>query len=180
MSARRSCGSLLGMALGALVVSGPAQGELYRCVGPDGRAVFTDQKSACPGAESYEPSGRITNTDTPPRAATPAARSRALAADPGEEEQRAAHWRQKKLDAEQVIENVVAKRASLKPFVSHCNRGGYITARDDAGIKRRVNCSQLKQEFAALDDEEAKARDYLENGLPEECRKSGCLPGWIR
>jgi hypothetical protein len=49
--------------------------------------------------------------------------------------------------------------------------------RDDAGIQQVVNCSELKREFHALERQEAAARDYLATGLPEECRRAGCLPG---
>ena len=64
--------------------------------------------------------------------------------------------------------------------MSYCNRGAYITTRDDAGIQQVVNCSELRREFHDLEAKEAAGRDYLANGLAEECRRAGCRPGWLR
>ena len=48
-----ACGAAaLAIGLGAA----PAQAELFRCTGPDGKTIFTDKKDACPGAEPFEPS----------------------------------------------------------------------------------------------------------------------------
>ena len=55
-----------------------------------------------------------------------------------------------------------------------------MTTRDKAGIKRAVPCSEIRGEFDVLDQREARVRNYLENELPEECRRAGCLPGWLR
>jgi hypothetical protein len=51
---------------------------------------------------------------------------------------------------------------------------------DDAGIKQAVRCSDVKKELKALEQQEASARHYLQHELAEECRRAGCLPGWIR
>jgi len=162
----------------ALVTGAPVTAELYRCEGPDGRAIFTDQKSACPEADEYVPDGRITNA-MPKRVPGPA-RRQSQATNAEREEVVALQWRQRRIAAEQALTAVLERRAGLQPAITHCNRGGYVTVRDDAGIKRRMSCSVLKKEFAALEGHEARARDYLETGLAEECRKAGCLPGWIR
>jgi hypothetical protein len=173
---------LLALALPATA----ARAELFRCTGPDGKAIFTDQKHTCPGAEPSEPAGVVHRAETPesrhdaadPADAAPAAPSREPQAPDTHSE--AAQWKQKKLDAESAIEQIQARRESMKPYVGHCNRGGWVRTRDDAGIQQVVNCSILKREFNALETQEAAARDYLANGLPEECRRAGCLPGWLR
>jgi len=158
------------------LLASPAGAELFRCTTPDGQTIFTDQKDTCPGAEPFEPSGVVHSAETP--SAPPAAPRNPLA-DQAQAEQ--AHiWQEKKRDAEQAIEQIQAHRDYLQQYVSHCNRGGWVTTRDDAGIKKRVNCSELRAEFNGLEEQEAAARDYLENGLAEDCRKAGCLPGWIR
>lgn len=168
-----------GMLVLALAAAVPAGAELYRCEGPDGRAIFSDQQSACPGADAYEPVGRVTSSgrseDAPPAAAPGLASPESSA-----EEILERQWREKKLEAEQALRQVRERRERLQPLVSHCNRGGWVTARDDAGIKQRVNCSKLKREFAGLEEAEGQARTYLEEGLAEDCRRAGCLPGWIR
>ena len=73
-----------------------------------------------------------------------------------------------------------AQREHIESYVGYCNRGDYVTVRDDAGIKQRVNCSMLKQEHSELEKQEAAALEYLETGLADDCRKAGCLPGWVR
>ena len=92
----------------------------------------------------------------------------------------AARWKQKKLEKEQELEQVVARREQLRELVSHCNRGGQAITLDDAGIKRRLSCTVVREEFSSLDTREASVRSYLDEGLKEECRRAGCLPGWIR
>ena len=172
--------------MAAALVAGPIAGhaELFRCVGPDGKTVYTDQKSTCPGAEPSQPSGvvhRATASDAPapgPASASPLAApgkaTRKNAADASKQ------WRQKKVEAEQQVERIHARHEWIKEYVSYCNRGAYVTTRDDAGIQQVVNCSELKREFHDLEKQEADARAYLDTGLAQECRKAGCLPGWLR
>jgi hypothetical protein len=152
-----------------------AHAELFRCTGPDGKTIFTDQKQMCPGAEPSEPTGVVHRAETQGAPAAPSRETGALDVD-----SEAAQWKQKKLDTEAAIEKIQAQRAWMKPYVGHCNRGGWVTTRDDAGIPQQVNCSVLRREFDALDEQEAAARAYLAEGLPEECRRAGCLPGWLR
>lgn len=170
----------LGAAL-ALAAATSASAELFRCVGPDGKLVYTDQKALCPGADPHEPSGTVLPLEPTPAPARPAASAPAEPAlDPGTEAAMAAHWQQKKRDAEDVVAQIQQRRDWMQPYVGHCNRGGYVTTRDEAGIKQVVNCSVLRREFDSLEQQEAAARDYLSRGLRDECRKAGCLPGWIR
>jgi hypothetical protein len=166
------------VAIAALAATETAA-ELFRCTGPDGKTIFTDQKGACPDAEPFEPSG-VVHSAPPSPTRPPAAVQRDRHLSERAEEEAAKVWKQKKRDAEARIERIQQRRERMKPYVGHCNRGGYVTTRDEAGIEDAVNCSVLRREFAALDDQEAEARNYLENVLPEECRKAGCLPGWLR
>ena len=161
-----------------------AHAELFRCTGPDGKPVFTDRKDTCPGAEASEPAGIVHRTETPegPQRdtdAVPAARSSEPQA-PDAAEQAAALWKQKKRDAEHRIEEIHARRDWIRKYVSYCNRGAYVTTRDEAGIQQVVNCTELHRELTSLDTQEADAREYLATGLPDECRRAGCLPGWLR
>jgi hypothetical protein len=167
-------------ALTVSLLAAAADAELFRCTGPDGQTIFTDQKDTCPGAEPFEPSGVVLEAPTPggteraaPPAAGPSLADDALAAQ-------AEQWKRRKLEAEQAVERIRQRRDWMKPYVGHCNRGGYVTTRDDAGIQQVVNCSELRREFNSLEAQEAAAREYLTAGLPEECRKAGCLPGWLR
>jgi hypothetical protein len=144
--------------------------------------IYTDQKSTCPGSEPSQPTGVVHRA--------PAAEAResepvSPLASPGtsiseDAADASAEWKQKKVAAEEKVAKIRARHDWLKGYVSYCNRGAYITTRDDAGIQRVVNCSELKREFHDLERQEADAREYLATGLPEECRKAGCLPGWLR
>jgi len=165
----------------------PARAELFRCTGPDGKTIYTDQKDTCPGADPFEPSGVVHKADTP---APPTQRTGegevappARGGDPLAEQAQAnaaAQWRARKADAEKKVQSIRARREYIERYVSYCNRGDYVTTRDDAGIKQVVNCSLLKQEHADLEQQEAVALEYLETGLADDCRKAGCLPGWVR
>jgi hypothetical protein len=172
----------LAVALGA----GSAHAELFRCKGPDGKTIYTDQKETCPGADPFEPSGVVHKAVTPePPSAEPGRPDgpASHASDPLAEEAKAdaaAQWKQRKLEAEQRVKSAQAQREHLEKYVSYCNRGAYVTTRDDAGIKQVVNCSELKREHSELEQQEAQAREYLETGLADDCRKAGCLPGWVR
>ncbi len=161
-----------------------AHAELFRCTGPDGKTIFTDQKHTCPGAEASEPSGVVHRAETPESskrddASVPAAPARDPHATEVEAEA-AAQWKQMKLDAQQRVEEIAARREWIRSYVSYCNRGGYVKTKDEAGLDQVVNCSELRREFHALEAQEASARDYLATGLAEECRRAGCLPGWLR
>ena len=183
----RLAASALAFGLAFALSGASARAELFRCTGPDGKTIFTDQKQNCPGAEPSEPTGVVHRVETPEsrhsapdsETAAPAAPSR----DPHAPEvaSEAAQWKQKKRDVEQQIAKIHAQREAMDRFVSLCNRPGrYVTTRDDAGIQQVVSCSELKRQFDALSTQEATARDYLANGMPDECRRAGCLPGWLR
>jgi hypothetical protein len=180
---------LLGAAAGlALALDAErSAAELFRCTGPDGRTVFTDDKSVCPQAESYEPKAEVQSSGSRPasRAAEPAGEARrdramqrdqAAAAESGE----AARWQQLKAQKEEDLRIVSQRRDRLVSFVAWCNRGGSVITRDDAGIAQGVKCNELNDRLAELDREEAELRAYLGGGLEEECRRAGCQPGWIR
>ena len=175
----RDIRSLTAFAFGvALAWAAPAEAELFRCRDADGKIVFTDQKSLCPGADPFEPTGEVHAVE--PTSERPAPSRAPAATAPSLDAAQQAHWRQQKLDAENELARIQKRRDWMQQYVSHCNRGGYVTTRDEAGIKQVVNCSMLRREFDALEAEEKKARDYLTTGLRDDCRRAGCLPGWIR
>jgi uncharacterized protein DUF4124 len=169
----------LALALSALAAT-PAAAELYRCQDPDGRTIYTDQKDACPGAKPFEPSGQVLSAPTPAGSAQPAPAAPPAAAEPDTDAAMEQHWQDKRRAALAQIAQIQQRRQYLEKYVNHCKWRDYVATRDDAGVEKVVNCSEMRREFAALDEEEAAARDYLNEGLPEECRKAGCLPGWVR
>jgi hypothetical protein len=169
-------------ALGA-AFSGPADAELFRCTGPDGRTVFTDCRATCPGADEYEPSGAVQKISRDSGSTPAAPMPRRLSTNPSTATTRAgekADWQRRKSLKQQELDRLEARTADLKGFLIACNRGADIVRRDETGIKYRVPCEQIRKEH---DDGLARLprlREYLESGLARECRRAGCLPGWIR
>jgi hypothetical protein len=170
----------IGVALAGALATAAARADLLRCTGPDGRTIFTDDKSACPEASPYQPQGQVQSVEPghapETRASREALSERAEDAQAGEAER----WRQRKATKEQELRQVVAQREQLAGYVAFCNRGNNVFTRDQAGIRSRVPCSELSKDLAALDAREAGIREYLAHGLADECRRAGCLPGWIR
>jgi hypothetical protein len=165
----------------------PGAAELFRCTGPDGKTVFTDDKSLCPQSEQYRPKGAVQSGGgqpaSPSQDGEPSARQsralrrdQALSAEAGE----AARWQQLRAGKQEELENVTAQRNRLAQYVAFCNRGGSVIRHDDAGIAQGVKCNELSTRLAELDGEESRLREYLASGLEEECRRAGCEPGWIR
>jgi hypothetical protein len=184
--ARRN--ALLCWALGAALVTAAtardARADLLRCQGPEGRTVYTDDPAVCPGAEPFEPAGALQGVE--PVAPAAVGRQQRLDAigrqrlkdqsEAGEIER----WQLKKRAKEEELQGITLRREELLGLVIWCNRGGHLVTYDDAGIKRAVRCSDVKQELKTLEQQEAGVRHYLQYELAEECRRAGCLPGWIR
>ena len=63
--------SLLLAAVLTLGAGEPAWGEIYKCVGADGKTLFTSDQSQCPGAERHQSTGRV---ETVPMRSRPSAR----------------------------------------------------------------------------------------------------------
>jgi hypothetical protein len=156
--------------------------ELFRCTGPDGRMVYTDDRSVCPAAEPFQPSAVLHGTERQGPAQRPERRSQALARDSAQDAEagEAARWREMRLAKEEELRRIEAERRELAGFVAWCNRGGSVVARDDAGIKRNIRCNELRGMMDDLDERHGEIEEYLAQGLAEECRRAGCLPGWIR
>ena len=50
----------------------------------------------------------------------------------------------------------------------------------ETGIRRSYDCRDVDNEHEQVKARLAGLRLYLDDGLEEECRRAGCLPGWIR
>ena len=176
-------GIALGAGLGvSLLVASPTAAELFRCTGPDGRTTFSDNPAACPGAKPHESRARIQSvpsSDRPPPA--PPARSRGAAAIERQlEADREQQWRAKKQRSESELRALEAQQSRLQEYVTWCNRGGELISTDETGIRSRVSCDGVRRDLASLEGRIQSLRSYLNEGLAEECRRAGCLPGWIR
>ena len=176
------------MALGVLALCAVAPRDvaaagLLRCQGPDGRTVYTDDKSVCPDSQPYEPAAAVPEVSTPSRDPAAGDASRARAVREREEQTssaQAAAWRQRRMDKEDELRRATSEYDYLKSYVAFCNRGNYVFTDDDSGIKTQVSCRDLSARLAALDTRVQGLRDYLDRELPEQCRRAGCLPGWLR
>jgi hypothetical protein len=174
--------ALAAVALGA----GAARAELFRCGHRDGSVTFTDNPSLCPSARPHELRGAVQSvpSSAPSRRRGPASPSSGRGgatleqrAAQGEE----ARWRERKQRGEEELQRLEERSQHLRGYVTHCNRGGELFARDrDSGLKHGVSCDSVRAEYAALESQAASLRDYLARGIFEECRRSGCLPGWLR
>jgi hypothetical protein len=172
------------LALCAVSARGVAAADLLRCQGPDGRIVFTDDKSVCPDSQPYQPAATVHEVSTP-ASRDPAAGDASRARAQREKEDQAssaqaAVWRQRRMDKEDELRRATAEYDYLKSYVAFCNRGNYVFTDDDAGIKTQVSCRDLSARLAALDVRVQGLHDYLDRELPDECRRAGCLPGWLR
>ena len=165
----------------ALLVPANARAELYKCRGPDGRTLFTSDRSQCPGAEKHEPSGKLQRAERSPapspRSATGRAAARIGASD---DEVNAETWRAKRLQAEAELARADARLAKAHQAAGWCNRGGVVYAEDEDGLRRTVDCDDIEAKERDLRRDRERLSAYLEEGLEEECRREGCLPGWLR
>jgi hypothetical protein len=180
MDVSRSLGLLAAAAWLGTTPASQVRADLLRCTGPDGRTVYTDDKSVCPAATPYQPEGVVHSVEPAAPAPPDATPVRRELRSPDRTSPEALRWRGLRRSKQEELERVASERSGLLGFVAWCNRGGSVFTRDEAGIKQSVRCNELNDRLAALDAREAELRDYLENGLAEDCRRAGCLPGWIR
>ena len=168
------------VALGVLIAP-TASAEIYKCVGRDGKTVFTSGPSTCPGRKPHEIRGTLQTVPMAERS-VPARRTRSSAgpAAPAVEDGQAAMWRRKRAETERELVQLREQVPDYYKYVGWCNRGSDLYIRDEAGMKRGFSCKRVRSEHERLVKRQTELEAYLEDGLAEECRKAGCLPGWIR
>jgi hypothetical protein len=173
-------GSLLLAAVLGLGAWEPARPEIYKCVGADGKTLFTSDPSQCPGADRHEPTGQFEKvpTQSRPSVRNPPARlrGRGTASPAGNE----ALWRGKKLRAEAQLRDLEGRLEYVRRAVVWCNRGHALYTEDETGIRRGYDCRNVHDAFEETEARLGELRVYLDEGLEEECRRAGCLPGWVR
>jgi hypothetical protein len=168
-------------AAAALLIAAPGfAGDIFRCELADGRILFTHDRSACPDAKLEEGRSEVQRYAAPPAPAPSPQHPAAPGSNTDSDAIRAASWQNKRSSTERKLEKLRTELAETAEVAEMC-RAHYVFQRDPlTGIKERVNCSELREEMKSLRDQIAEAEMYLEEGLEEECRKAGCLPGWIR
>lgn len=167
----------------ALALAGPARGEMYRCTGPDGRDFFTSNAAACPGAQRHQPSREVQRLPSGSRGnespQAPGAPAPAVREAPSEDAQ-AAMWKRKRVDAEAERRQLSRQIGELEEVVTWCNRGGDLVLEDELGVRQKYDCSDANASHRKATTRLAELERYLTGGLADECRRAGCLPGWIR
>ena len=167
----------------AAIAPAPASSDVYRCTRPDGSIVFTDDESACPGPAKHAPAGRVQTfprEDDPVPAAPGRGAREAHARQIEEDKAQKARWQQKKRSKEEELRVLEQRHRQLGAFVTACNRGVEIISRDASGMKYQVPCQRVRKEYEQTRALQEPLREYLDTGLARECRRAGCLPGWIR
>ena len=92
----------------------------------------------------------------------------------------ASQWRGKRQGAERELGELRSHLDEVEGLVAWCNRGGDLFVRDAAGLKQHYSCDEARSQLERMRQRMAELEFYLEDGLAEECRRAGCLPGWIR
>jgi hypothetical protein len=188
---RSAAAPLAGVLAGALLLGAPARAEMYRCTGPGGEPVFTSDASACPGAKPHAPHREVQHAPSAPawsgdptlaadgpgrvgRGAAPAPLA------PDSEDAQAAMWRRKRTQAQEELRGLQRGEGELREIVSWCNRGGELVVEDEVGLRDRYDCADAREAYERASARLRELRAYLAGGLEDECRRAGCLPGWIR
>ena len=157
-----------------------ASAELYKCQGADGKTLFTSDRSQCPGASAHEPSGNVQRSQPSPAAAAAPPSARPARARAMDDEAEAQAWRAKRRGAESALRETEAQLETLREVAGWCNRGHEVWAEDQDGLRHGVDCEDVDTQEAAVRREQKRLKAYLAEGLEEECRRAGCLPGWLR
>jgi hypothetical protein len=179
-------GAAIVLCTGALL-AGSAHAEIFKCVGPNGDVRFTSSAAQCPNAQPHKPSDSAVQRvakDQPLATARPGAvpaRRRSPASGPPDSSGSEALWRNKRAEATQHLHEIEAQLAHIQKAVRWCNDGNLLWVEDNrTGIRKDVPCSEIDATKLLLEDEKQRTERYLAEGLEEECRRAGCLPGWLR
>jgi hypothetical protein len=89
-------------------------------------------------------------------------------------------WKRKRVDAEAERRELTRLVGEIEEVVTWCNRGGGLIVEDDLGVRKDYDCEDAQQTYTKASARLTELRRYLAGGLEDECRRAGCLPGWIR
>lgn len=172
-----------------LAAAAPAAAEIYRCVGANGEVRYVSSAAQCPNALPVAPKEsavqRVGKSSAPLATARPGATSssarRAASAAAANDAAQEIAWRNKKAEAERKVQVLEAQEKRLDAAMHWCNKGHEVVRKDPrTGIREEVPCERIQDDHERAEAELETARAYLGSGLEEECRRSGCMPGWIR
>lgn len=157
-------------------------GELLTYRTPDGSLGITDDPKLVPaGSEILRrdpetpPRGRPSR-DLPATASRSIPAKRSQDADPDAAE--ATRWRQKLRKARQEEERAAHALELAERDYRSCRHRENFASSYQAHIPGETACDEAPVVAAQQEYERAKA--YAEDGIEDECRRAGCLPGWLR
>ncbi len=170
----------------ALAAAAPA--EIFKCVGPNGEVRFTSSAAQCPNALPHAPKEaalqQVEKREAPLASARPGAVAnarRGAPAAPDASAESEAAWREKKAEAERNLRHLESAHDRILDAVRWCNEGYGVTKENPrTGLRQSVSCDDVDGERSRIEAELERARAYHAEGLEEECRQAGCMPGWIR
>ena len=131
------------------------------------------------GARAERPSSSARSRAARRAAAAPRSPLRP-AASAADDEAEAQAWRAKRASAEAALKQTESRLATLREVAGWCNRGHEVWAEDEDGLRHSVDCEDVDRTERELRREQKRLEAYLGEGLEEECRRAGCLPGWLR
>jgi hypothetical protein len=157
----------------------PADILTYRA--PDGSVGITDDpKLVPPGSEILRrdpktPARRQANFET---AATPRNLSPQRSGDTDRDAAEENHWHQKLRQARQDEERAAHALELAERDYRSCRHRENLGSAYQTHLPGETACDEAPVEAAQQEYERAKA--YAEDGIEDECRRAGCLPGWLR
>lgn len=172
--------AVIALSLGSMLGAQPAVAELYRCSDAEGKVSYAGSPHDCRGSATPHKTRRAIQSAGAPSIAPPPRRSQRPASHGSHDDAAAATWKQKKHTAQAELAQVESQIPRWARLQTNCNRGADTWYTDEAGEKHTVSCSQIEAARNQAEAERTRLRAYLSEGLEEECRRAGCLPGWIR
>jgi hypothetical protein len=159
-------------------------GELLTYRTPDGNMGITDNpKLVPPGSQILRrdpetPQQGETSRDPVPPAAARRSLPTTRSGDADPDVAAAARWRQRLRQARQEEERAAHALEQAERDYRSCRHRENFGSSYQAHIPGETTCDEAPVVAAQHEYERAKA--YAEDGIEDECRRAGCLPGWLR
>jgi hypothetical protein len=152
---------------------------LYQWVDDQGAVHITDDLGSVP--EKYRSSAtRMKDTSPPqePSAGRPQAEPVPPRNGSGAQQNDKAQWQQRMRDAKNQLADAEARYRSLQQKRADLFAAWGSPA--EAPLANRQQADQIDQQMQEVQQEIEKAKNMINNVIPEEARKAGVPPGWLR
>ncbi len=152
---------------------------LYQWVDDQGNVHITDSLGNIP--EKYRPTAtRMKDTGAPqePSTAQPQAAPVTPRKGNGEQQPDKAQWQQRMRNAKNQLADAESRYRGLQQQRADLFAAWGSPA--EAPLANRQQADQIDQQMQEVQREIERARDMIDNVIPEEARKAGVPPGWLR